>query len=91
MMHITLRHSRQHAQAFAIGILLSDMLYAAAVYHGMSIVQTLTKHHETLGIISGIICIGIGIGMLTAQKKETTQDTALLMQPSDDRSSSISI
>lgn len=67
----SLQHGFRYAMVLALGILVSDSLYVALTYFGISFLADATMFELVLGYVGGAILMGFGISSLL--KKEVSR------------------
>jgi threonine/homoserine/homoserine lactone efflux protein len=83
VINTSLKQGHLAAVMLAIGVLLSDALYALVTYYGSSLIFYLKKYDFIIGIIGGSLIIVFGILIFT--KKPRVEAEALELQRSGTR------
>jgi threonine/homoserine/homoserine lactone efflux protein len=83
VINTSLKQGHLAAVMLAIGVLLSDALYALVTYYGSSLIFYLKKYDFVIGIIGGSLIIIFGILIFT--KKPKVEAEALELQRSGTR------
>ncbi len=83
VINTSLKQGHLAAVMLAIGVLLSDALYALVTYYGSSLIFYLKKYDFVIGIIGGSLIIVFGILIFT--KKPKVEAEALELQKSGTR------
>ena len=76
LVQTSLEHGARRGIAVGLGIWISDVLFIAAVYFGMSYVAAVTdwpNFEEVVGTIGGVILMGFGAGMLVSKAPKLPQ------------------